>query len=138
MGNTLMNYLIPEEMQQYLSFYGHHFNKKLCDFAVSGMEREDKVSGIVKRITPMTMKELQELLERHKVNVENNEMYDALYLANMIKADFLGSSIEDEAHLVKYIEDTLCDPDGYEGMVFTRYLADCSGKGVVIFWELMI
>ena len=33
-----MNYLIPSDMEQYMSFYGMHFNKKLCDFAVDKME----------------------------------------------------------------------------------------------------
>jgi methyl coenzyme M reductase beta subunit len=70
--------------------------------------------------------------------IDTNEQYDALYLANMVKADFWGSSIEDEEHMARYIENVICDPDGYDGLVFNRFLADCSGKGVVIFWEQMI
>lgn len=135
---NLMNYLIPEDMEQYLSYYGMHFNKLLCDFAVSKMMREDKASGMPKKLTPMTMEELKPILEKHKVTVDSNSQYDALYLANMVKADFWGSSIEDDAHLARYIEDVLCDTDGYEGIAFCRFLADCSAKGVIIFWEQMI
>ncbi len=138
MANTLMNYLIPSDMEQYLSFYGMHFNKKLCDFAVSKMEKEDKATGAMKKITPMTLEELKPILEKNKVEVESNDWYDALYLANMVKADYWGSSIEDEAHMAKYIEDVINDPDGYEGIVFSRFLADCSAKGVVIFWDMLI
>lgn len=29
MANTLMNYLIPEDMEQYMSYYGMHSNKLL-------------------------------------------------------------------------------------------------------------
>ena len=47
-------------------------------------------------------------------------------------------SDEDEEHMARYIEDVICDPDGYEGLVFNRFLADCGGKGVAIFWENMI
>ena len=132
-----MNYLIPEDMQQYLSFYGYHFNRAMCNFAVSMMRREDKTSGVPTKITPVTMDELKAMLEKYSVKIENNDIYDALYLANMVKADFYGSSIEDDEHMARYIEDVLCDADGYEGMPFCRFLADCSAKGVVIFWEQM-
>ena len=135
---TFMNYLIPEDMEQYMSYYGAHFNKLLCEFAVSKMKREDKQTGSLKKITPITMEELKSILEKYKVNIDTNEQYDALYLANMVKADYWCSSIEDEEHMARYIEDVLCDPDGYDGLVFGRFLADCSGKGVVIFWEQMI
>ena len=138
MANTMMNYLVPEDMEQYLSYYGCHFNKLLCEFAISKMRRDDKATGTLTKITPVTMDELKAMLEKYKVTIDTNEQYDALYLANMVKADFLGSSIEDEEHMARYIEDVLCDPDGYEGLVFNRFLADCAGKGCVIFWESMI
>ena len=138
MANTMMNYLVPEDMEQYLSYYGCHFNKLLCEFAVSKMRRDDKVKGTLTKITPVTMEELKTMLEKYKVSIDTNEQYDALYLANMVKADFWGSSIEDEEHMVRYIEDVLCDPDGYEGLVFNRFLADCAGKGCIIFWDSMI
>lgn len=138
MANTLLNYLVPEDMQEYMSFYGMHFNKLLCEFAVGKMMYEDKATGMLKKITPYKLDEVKAILEKHKVTVDTNEVYDALYLANMVKADFWGSSIEDEEHLAKYIGDVLCDPDGCEGLVFSRFLADCSCKGVIIFWEQMI
>ena len=102
------------------------------------MKRDDKQTRKKKKITPVTMEELKALLEKYKIDIDSKEQYDALYLANMVKADFWGSSIEDEEHMARYIEDVLCDPDGYEGLVFYRFLADCAGKGVVIFWEQMI
>lgn len=136
--DNLLNYLVPEDMEQYLSYYGMHFNKNLCEFAVGKMKREDKTTGMMKKITPVTLDELKTMLEKHKVNIETNNIYDALYLANMVKADFWGSSIEDEAHMAKYIYDVLCDPDGYDGIVFCRFLADCSANGTIIFWEQMV
>ena len=45
---TFMNYLIPEDMEQYMSYYGAHFNKLLCEFAVSKMKHEDKQTGSLK------------------------------------------------------------------------------------------
>ena len=134
----LINYLIPQDMEQYMSYYGCHFNKQLFEFAVDGMRKEDKATGAMKKITPMSMEELKALLEKYKVEIEPNSTYDALYLAAMVKADYWGSSIEDEEHMARYIEDVLCDVDGYDGIVFCRFLADCSAKGISIFWDMMI
>ena len=53
----------------------------------------------------------------------------------MAKADFLGSSIPDEAHLILYVKDVMTDPDAYDGMPFTRFYADCIGSGTSIPWE---
>ena len=136
MANFLM-YDIPEDMKTYLSYYGLNFSKKLYEFAVSNMRRES-ADGKMEKVKPMTADELKTLLSKHKIEIENNDLYNALYLAAMVKADYWGSSIEDEEHLAKYIEDTLCDVDAAEGQVFARYLADCSVGGCIIYWEDMI
>ena len=128
---------IPEDMKTYLSYYGMNFSKKLYEFAVSNMRRET-ADGKMEKVKPMTADELKSLLSKHKIEIEHNDLYNALYLAAMVKADYWGSSIEDEEHLAKYIEDTLCDVDAAEGQVFARYLADCSVGGCIIYWEEMI
>ena len=128
---------IPEDMKTYLSYYGMNFSKKLYEFAVSNMRRET-ADGKMEKVKPMTADELKSLLSKHKIEIEHNDLYNALYLAAMIKADYWGSSIEDEEHLAKYIEDTLCDVDAAEGQVLARYLADCSVGGCIIYWEDMI
>jgi hypothetical protein len=56
----------------------------------------------------------------------------------MVKADYWGTTIEDDEHLARFIEDTLCDVDAADGQVFARYLADCSVKGCVIHWNEML
>lgn len=130
---TFSNYNIPEDMEQYLSYYGWHFNKKLYEFAVGMMkDREGK------KMTPVNPDELDTLLEKRGVYPHTNELYDAAYLACMAKADFWGSSIEDEEHLAKYVGDVLCDPDGYDGIVFCRFVSDCCAKGIAVFWDRML
>ena len=128
---------IPEDMKTYLSYYGMNFSKKLYEFAVSNMRRET-ADGKMEKVKPMTADELKTLLSKYKIEIEHNDLYNALYLAAMVKADYWGSSIEDEEHLAKYIEDTLCDVDAAEGQVLARYLADCSVGGCIIYWESMI
>ena len=136
MANFLM-YDIPEDMKQYLSYYGMNFSKKLYEFAVDNMRRESS-EGKIEKVKPMMIDELKSLLSKHKIEIENNDLYNALYIAAMVKADYWGSSIEDEEHLAKYIKDTLCDVDAEEGQVFARYLADCSVSGCIIHWDKMI
>ena len=134
---NFFNYDVPEDMKQYLSYYGMNFSKKLYEFAVGNMRRET-ADGKMEKVKPMTADELKSLLSKHNIEIEHNDLYNALYLAAMVKADYWGSSIEDEEHLAKYIEDTLCDVDAAEGQILARYLADCSVGGCIIYWEDMI
>ena len=138
MGKSLLNYCLPEDMERYLSYYGFHFNKKLYEFAVNGMTKRNKTTGEEEGLSPLEIEDFEKSLKRYRVNIPDNNLYDAAYLASMIEADFWGSSIEDEEHMARYIKDVLCDVDGYEGIVFCRFIADCSAKGNVIFWDRML
>lgn len=126
----------PSGMEEYLSLYGWHFSKKMCEWAASKMYK--KVMGRNEYIDPMTKERLDALLKQYGITLEKNNGYDAVYIANMCKADFLGSSIRDEGALILYVKDVIDDPDGYEGLPFTRFYADCIGSGTVISWEDMI
>lgn len=83
-------------------------------------------------INPYTKETVENLLKANNIKLDNEVGYDAVYVANMAKADFYGSSISDDMHLAKFIKDYLDDPDGYEGIVFTRFYADCIGSGTPI------
>lgn len=86
----------------------------------------------------MTGKEqINNIAEQLKFLAEHNPcgMGDDVYLANMVLSDYYGSSIEDERHMAKYIHDTINDKDGYEGMIFCRWLTDMENKGKEINWE---
>ena len=100
----------------------------MCDWAVSKMY---KINAAKRKeyITPYTKEAVENLLKTNNVRLDNNPGYDAVYVANMAKADFYGSSISDDAHLAKFIKDYMDDPDGYDGIVFTRFYADCIGSG---------
>ena len=124
----------PSGMEEYLMQNGWHFNKKMCEWAVGRMKKKNQLNKIDK-ITPYTKENLETLLTNSGVNIENNIGYDALFVLNMAKADFHGSSIKEESNLVKYVKDYLDDPDGYDGIALTRFYADCIGKGEIIPWE---
>lgn len=129
---------IPEEMQLYLSRNGKHFNKKLCEFAVGKMRKKDE-SGKLVRITPVTRNDTETMLADAGFDISDyNAPYDAVYVANMASADFLGSSLEDAEHVARYINDVLGDADAYEGQLLNRWLSDMAGQGVWIDWEKMV
>ena len=126
----------PSGMEEYLEYYGWHFSKKMEEWAASKMYKE--VNGQKQYITPYTKESLEELLNKVGISLDGGVTYDAVYIANMVKADFFGSSIPDEIHLAKYIKDVCEDSDAYEGMPFTRFYADCIGSGCPIHWQDLI
>lgn len=123
----------PTGLEKYLSMYGWHFSKKLCNFAVSNMRKD---SG--EKIAPITKEALDLLLAKNSIELDNKFGYDYVFVANMCKADYLGSSVPDEAHLAKFVKDYCDDPDGYSELPMTRFYADTIGKGIPIIWEDML
>lgn len=89
-------------------------------------------------ITPYTKVEVDNLLKANNVPLKNGQLYDGVYVANMCKADFLGSSVPDEKHLARYVKDVIDDEDAYDGIVFNRWYADMCRKGIVIDWDQML
>lgn len=117
-------------MEEYLGLYGWHFSKKMCEWAVSKMKDRDG-----NKVQPMSKEQVDSLLTRHGIKLEEDKGYDKMYVAAMAKADYFGSSIADDVRLALFVKDYLDDPDGYDGIAFTRFYADCIGKGCPIPWE---
>jgi hypothetical protein len=88
--------------------------------------------------TPISKEKADEIMERNKVFVDNNELYDYVYVINMGNNDLMGSSIVDEKHLALYVKDVIDDEDGYDGIVFNRWYADTVRKGIPIEWDEVI
>ena len=95
------------------------------------MKKKNQLNKIDK-ITPYTKDNLDTLLKANNVSIENDVGYDALYVLNMAKADYHGSSITEDVKMIKFVKDYLDDPDGYDGIALTRFYADCIGKGEMI------
>ena len=119
----------PLSMKRYLKYYGPHFNKKLCSFAVSKMKHGKE---------PIHKEKVDEVLDKYNIDLEYNELYDYVYVYNMGNNDFLGSSIIDEKHLALYVKDVIDDKDGYDGIVFNRWYADMVTLGIPIEWDEML
>lgn len=123
--------VMPEDLINYLRYNGPHFSKKLVKFAAKYMHKGKEDSPI----QSYTKEQVDTILQSYGIKLKNNTLYDYVYVANMCKADFLGSSIKDEEHLALYVKDVIDDPDGYDGIVFNRWLADAARNGIRPDWE---
>lgn len=124
---------IPEDLAIYMSHNGPHFNKEACLFALSNMYTKDKDDN-EKEITPIAKKAVDEMLSAYGIKVKNSKLYDSVYVANMCAADYK-DSINSEDRMAKFIKETLDDPDGAEGLVFNRWIADMKWLGIPIPWD---
>ena len=125
--------VIPEEQRQYFMNYGKNFNEKMCRFAVSMMrDRKGNKVEMVKK------EDFEKKLKDNKIEIENDIMYNGVYVFAMCMADFMGSSIEDEKHALLYVKDYIDDPDAADGQTFTRFYASCVNAGIPIDWSEMI
>lgn len=118
--------------KKYMRLYGPHFTKLLCEFAVDMMEDDNG------QITPFTKAEIEQKMQQQNVKLQYNKYEDFVYVANMCKADFLGSSIIDDKHMALYIKDVIDDIDAPDGLVFNRFYADMCYCGIAIDWEEML
>lgn len=128
--SSLDNYEnIPNDMRSYLSNYGKHFSKNMYEWAVSMMYKENGDG-----IKPITRQEYEDKLKYFNISLDNDVLYDGMYVYCMGLADFFGSVIEDEAHLMLFVKKYIDDPDAVDGFVFNRFYADCCLKGEPINW----
>ena len=129
---------IPVEMQAYLRNYGYSFSKRACEYAVSLMEKVDPKTGETEPLQPWDKAKVEELLHKHKIELQNNMNYNHVYVANMILADRWGSSVEDEKHLALAIKDEIDDVDAAADSIFNCWMVKLEDKGISVPWEEMI
>lgn len=127
-----MKETFPVGMEEYLSRYGWHFSKKMCEWAVGKMTKRGTKTEHLKM---HSKEDVENVLKSYGIDVSKYIGYDAVYVFHMAKADYLGSSINDDRVLSLFVKDYLEDPDGYDEIAFTRFYADCIGKGEMPEWE---
>lgn len=127
-----INDCIPKYMKKYLANYGWHFNKSLCTYAVSLMKKDSKP------LEPLSKEYVDKTLEQYNIHLRNNIGYDYIFVANMCKADYYGSSIIDEKHFALYIQDTIDDEDAADGTTLRRWYATMVSNGIMVDWEEFI
>ena len=79
MGQRLDTYdKMPSAMKNYLSLYGWHFSKKMCEWAVSKMEVENKATKQKEKLVPIKKEEVEELLKKYGIKLEKDSGYDCV------------------------------------------------------------
>lgn len=124
---------MPRGMREYFSFHGRHFSKPLYEWAVKMMET--RTGGSVSAVSKETF---DEKMKANNASLKNDKGYDGPYVWCMASADYLGSSIADEAHLAKYVVDYLDDKDGSPTRAFDEFYAKTMALGIPIVWEEVI
>lgn len=118
----------------YIDAYGWHFSKKACEYAVSLMKKKTPSSTKAEKIEPWTKEQVEDLLKRNNITLNNNKLYDFVFVANMARAYYMGSSIKDEQHLALFIKDYIDDVDASDEITFRRWLASLVANDEHIEW----
>lgn len=126
---------LPEEMKRYLKHNGWHFNKKACDFAVGLMRKKNTATNKIEKIEKLTKEQVDALLTKCGVTLENNVGYDYVYIANLGKATLFKSSIPDEAHLALYVKDIIDNDMAGDGEVMRAWDSKMTSMGIPIEWD---
>lgn len=122
----------------YLRNYGKHFSKKMYEFAVRNMYKVNKQNNQKTPVPLYTREQVESILKRHNLHLENNVLYDACYVMSMAMADFYSSSLTNEQQLAQFVKDYVDDVDQADGFIFCRFHSDCILKGEPIDWVSMI
>lgn len=129
---------LPYSMKKYLSHNGWHFNKRACEWAVSLMRKLNPASNKIERVEPYTKDQVDEMLKKYGVSIEDTSNYDYVFAANMCKADYLRSSVPDEQHLALYVKDVCDDIDAGDGTTMRRWYANCVANGQMVDWDYFL
>lgn len=121
---------MPKAMRRYISNYGWHFSKEAFGFAVSRMRKKNG-----EKVAQQGKEQVESLLRKYGITVENDTLYDAAFVYHMGLADYYGSSIKDEQHLMLYVKDTIDDADASPETAFRRWVATQVGNGDPVPWD---
>lgn len=126
----------PYWQDKYISLFGWHFTQEACEYAVSFMRKKNDKGDLVP-VVPMKREEVDELLKKNSVTIQNKENHDYVFVANMARADVVGSSVPDEKHHALYIKNIADDADAGEGEIMRKWYAAMVSRGIYVDWRLM-
>ncbi len=115
---------------EYISTHGYHFTDALSEYASSLMVNAngDKHTW--------TVQQVMDTIAGLNITIpEGISPGDIAYTSNMAYADFYPDVVKDEACCIRYAYAVATDPDGYDGMIFKRWVADIVGKNIDIDWD---
>lgn len=136
--NGIINYDIsewPKAARKYFRSYGFHFSKEACDYAVKTLRKENPSTKKLEPIEVWSKDQVDDLLKRTNIVLNDNQLYDYVWVANMIRSDYWKTSVTDEQHLAQMIKDIIDDADQRDGFIFNRWVSDRDFNGEYVDWN---
>lgn len=126
-ANALMS---TKGYSEYVKKHGYHFTDTLAEYASKMMVNANGQQH------SWTVSQVKKSMESLGINIFNEMTAgDVTYLANMYYADLYPDPLKDEASCLKAAYKIANDPDGYNGMVFCRWVTDNTNKNININWK---
>ena len=119
--------------EMYLAEMGWHFNKKACDYAVQFLKGKDK-----KPIKPVGKEEVDEVMKKHNVTLDNNKGWDYVYAYNMAVSDMSGSSKASERDYAEYVKMLIDDPDAGDGEIMACWYVKMIRRRNPVDWGMFL
>ena len=119
--------------EMYLAENGWHFNKKACEYAVQYLKDRNN-----KPIKPYGKEQVDEMLKKYGVTVENNKGWDYVDVANMAKSDMDVSPFSDERAQAMYVKIVIDDADAADGEVMACWYVKMLRRRIPIDWEMFL
>lgn len=118
---------------EYVRNHGMHFTPELAEHASKMMVNDNGMDH------SWTTKQVMESgAALGLVKPKGVKPGDVAYLANMYYADLYPDVLKDEAACIRAAYKASNDADGYDGMIFNRWVADVMGKGMMLDWEKFV
>lgn len=130
--------LMPVAQQVYIIRTGYHFDKALYMYAASLMRKMNKQTQREEKVPIFTKEEVDAILKRYGVEVENKGNYDYVYVAQMCRADYLGGSVPDEQRLALYVREKCDDIDAPDGLILREWIMKMATMGESIDWHQFV
>lgn len=126
--------LFPDKAA-YLSAHGWHFSKKACELACGQLIKKNITTGKEERYGVWSKEQVDDLMKKFSVKIDNDAGYDYVYLHNETRAYSLGNSIQDEYHVILRVKEVLDGPNSVDGEVFRWWYASMVAKGIPVDWK---
>lgn len=131
-ARTLMNH---PDFKAYVAKNGYHFTCSLADHITK--HHLENADGTKHNWTSSQVKAALEAASMTE-NPLHMTWGDAAYLANWFYSDEFPDYLKTETDVIKRTYKAAQDPDGYEGMTFSRFLSDVVGHQMSIDWAAFI
>ena len=125
-ANNIMN---DPSFINYIQHNGYHFTDKLANWASS------KMSNLNGSRNHWSVDDCMSVANRLGIEIPSSSTKgDFAYSMNMAYADFVPIVLNSETDCAKYSAAIMNDEDGYEGIQFSRWLADAINKNLDVPW----